>query len=71
MNPSRKNYGPRRITNLIRAKAAKSMRLGGGGRFAALVKGGMSPALAAHIGRRKYGAQRFAEMSRRGRNRGK
>jgi hypothetical protein len=54
-------------------KYKKSMALGGGGRFAALKaklgrKGAKSPgALAAWIGRRKYGAKRFASLGRGGR----
>jgi len=48
---------------------AKSMRLGGGGRFAKLKKklgkkGVKNPAaLAAHIGRKKYGKKKMASMS--------
>lgn len=53
---------------------AKSMKLGGGGRFAAL-KGKLAKrpgvtnpgALAAYIGRKKYGANRMAKMSAAGR----
>ncbi len=47
---------------------AKSMKLGGGGRFAALAKK-TSPALAAYIGRKKYGASKMAKMSAKGRKR--
>lgn len=47
----------------------KSNRPGGGGRFAQMVAQGMSPALTAWIGRRKYGKKRFAKMSERGRKR--
>lgn len=56
---------------------AKSMRLGGGGRFAALKsklsrKGIRNPAaLAASIGRKKYGASKMAKMSAAGRKRAK
>lgn len=57
---------------------AKSMKLGGGGRFAALKakiakRGGIrNPgAVAAAIGRKKYGAKRMASMSAKGRKRGK
>ena len=49
---------------------AKSMKLGGGGRFAALKnklgseKGIKNPgALAAYIGRKKYGNKKFASLS--------
>lgn len=52
---------------------AKSMKLGGGGRFQKLKrslasrKGVTNPgALAAYIGRKKYGNKRFSRMSRRG-----
>ena len=49
--------------------AGKSMKLGGGGRFAALVASGKSPALAAFIGRKKYGKKKFAKLSAHGRHR--
>lgn len=51
----------------------KSMKLGGGGRFAKLkdeiaAKGGVSNpgAVAAAIGRKKYGKSRFQRMAARG-----
>lgn len=44
-------------------------KVGSGGRFKKLVAGGMSPALAAHIGRKKYGKKRFQEMAAAGRKR--
>jgi hypothetical protein len=53
----------------------KTMRLGGGGRFKKLVgklrqKGARNPkALAAFIGRKKYGKRRMAKMSAAGRRR--
>ena len=54
----------------------KSMRLGGGGRFAALEKsiakrGGVKnpAAVAASIGRKKYGAKKMAKMAATGRRR--
>ena len=56
---------------------AKSMALGGGGRFAKLKKklggkGVKNPAaLAAHIGRKKYGKKKMAKMSATGRKRKK
>ena len=46
----------------------KSNKLGGGGRFQQLVNQGKSPALAAYIGRRKYGAKAMAKMSAKGRS---
>lgn len=55
--------------------SGKSMKLGGGGRFAALVKklsasGASNPAgAAAAIGRAKYGAGRMAKMAAKGRAR--
>lgn len=45
------------------------MAPGGGGRFAAMVASGKSPALAAFIGRRKYGKKRFQHMASAGRHR--
>jgi hypothetical protein len=53
--------------------AGKSMKLGGGGKFAALSKklgsqGASDPdALAAYIGRKKYGAKKMAKMAAKGR----
>lgn len=44
----------------------KSMELGGGGRFAKLTKQTGSPALAAWIGRKKYGAKKMASMAKAG-----
>lgn len=49
----------------------KSMRLGGGGRFAALAKaaggGKKGAAIAASIGRKKYGPKKFAKLAVAGR----
>jgi hypothetical protein len=50
---------------------AKRPKLGSGKRFAALRKKGMSPALAAHVGRKKYGAKKMAQMSAASRKRKK
>lgn len=44
----------------------KSNKLGGGGRFKQLVAQGKSPALAAFIGRKKYGAEKMAKLSAKG-----
>lgn len=44
----------------------KNAPLGQGGRFAAMVKSGKSPALAAYIGRKKYGAKHFQELALKG-----
>lgn len=46
-----------------------NMRPGGGGRFAAMVASGKSPALAAYIGRKKYGKKKMAHFSAEGRHR--
>lgn len=59
--------------------AKKSMAPGGGGRFAALTKkiegegksAGAAKAIAASIGRKKYGNAGMAKMSAAGRKRGK
>lgn len=57
--------------------AKKSMRVGGGGRYQKLVKdleesGARDPrALAAHIGRKKYGKKKFQKMAAAGRKRAK
>lgn len=45
----------------------KSMELGGGGRFSKLSKETGSPALAAYIGRKKYGSKKMAAMAAKGR----
>lgn len=42
-------------------------KLGSGARFKALAKKVGSPALAAWIGRKKYGAKKFAKLSAKGR----
>jgi len=42
------------------------MKPGGGGRFAKMVASGKSPALAAYIGRKKYGAKKMASFSAQG-----
>lgn len=52
------------------AKFNKKAPLGQGGRFAALAKK-TSPALAAFIGRKKYGAKKFAGLSAKGRKQSK
>jgi len=48
---------------------AKSMALGGGGRFAKLAKKTGSKRLAAWIGRKKHGKKKMAAMSAKGRKR--
>lgn len=45
-------------------------RLGGGGRFKQMTNKGMSPALAAYIGRKKYGAKMMANMAAKGKKQG-
>jgi hypothetical protein len=55
----------------------KSMKPGGGGRFAKMVSGleksgkseGSAKAIAASAGREKYGAQKFQQMASTGRDR--
>ena len=53
----------------------KSMKLGGGGRFAKLAKkaggGKKGAAIAAAIGRKKYGKARFQKMALKGKKRNK
>ncbi len=44
----------------------KKPKLGSGARFKALSKKVGSPALAAYIGRKKYGAKKMAKMSAKG-----
>lgn len=48
---------------------ADKPKLGSGGRFARMVASGKSPALAAFIGRKRYGAKRLAKMATAGRRR--
>lgn len=45
----------------------KSNKLGDGGRFQQMRDRGMSPALAAYIGRKRYGAKAMAKMSAKAR----
>ena len=66
----------RKSKRASRTYKGKSLRAGGGGRFARLAnkikrRGGVSnpKAVAAVIGRRKYGAKKMAEMSAAGRRR--
>jgi len=59
---------------IVAKKTSKKPKLGTGERFRQLVaelrrKGAKDPeALAAAIGRKKYGKKRFQELSRKGRN---
>ena len=55
----------------MRDSMAKSMKPGGGGRFAKLSKKVGSKALAAYIGRKKYGKKKFQAMAAKGRKRAK
>lgn len=48
---------------------AKRPKLGSGARFKKLTKGGMSPALAAYIGRKKLGKKKFQKLAAAGRRR--
>lgn len=43
-----------------------NMKLGGGGRFKALANKVGSPALAAYIGRKKYGKKKFQSLASKG-----
>lgn len=45
---------------------ARKPKLGSGARFRALRRSGKSAALAAYIGRKKYGSKRFGRLSARG-----
>lgn len=49
------------------AKPNSNAPVGAGGRFAAMVASGKSPALAAYIGRKKYGSSKMASMAAKGR----
>lgn len=44
----------------------KSNALGGGGRFQQMKNKGVSPALAAYIGKKKFGASAMAKMAAKG-----
>ena len=54
---------------------AKSMKLGGGGRFAKVAKaaggGSKGAAIAAMVGRKKYGAKKMTAMAVAGKRRAK
>ena len=52
-------------------KVDKKPKLGSGKRFKELTKKVKSQALAAWIGRKKYGKKRFQKLSEKGRKRGK
>lgn len=64
-------------SGMPRSYRGKSTRLGGGGRFAMLVDELMDEGysyesaqnIAASIGRKRYGARKFASLSQRGRRR--
>ncbi len=49
-----------------KAKMKRKPKLGSGARFKALEKKVGSPALAAWIGRKKYGAKKFASLAKKG-----
>jgi hypothetical protein len=49
--------------------AGKSMKPGGGGRFAAMVASGVPPGAAAAAGRKKYGAKKMAKWAVAGKKR--
>jgi hypothetical protein len=50
---------------------ARKPKLGSGKRFAALRRKGMSPALAAYVGRKRHGSKKMAQMSAASRKRKK
>lgn len=54
---------------MARKRRSRKPKVGTGARFKALRRKGMSPALAAYIGRKKYGKKKFAKLSARGRRR--
>ena len=66
--------GPEHQTQVQKKTGGKSMEPGGGGRFAAMVAGlkkkgkseGSAKAIAASIGRKKYGKSKFQEMAAKG-----
>jgi hypothetical protein len=53
----------------VAAKRKKKPKLGSGARFKALAKKTGSPALAAYIGRKKYGKKKFQKLAAGGRKR--
>jgi hypothetical protein len=72
-NPSKASLGKRRAARKGYEKAVKTSKPGEGKRFAALAKsaaagGARNPAaVAAAIGRKKYGKKKFARMAAKGR----
>lgn len=54
---------------MARRGSSHKPKLGSGKRFASLARKVGSPALAAYIGRRKYGARKMAKLSAAGRKR--
>lgn len=63
-----KKSAPKSARKAAPAKSKKKPPLGSGKRFAALAKE-TSPALAAWIGRKKYGKKKMAAMATKGRKR--
>lgn len=59
----------KQLTHSVAKKmvAHRKPKLGSGARFKALTDQGMNPALAAWIGRKKYGNKKFAQLSAKGR----
>lgn len=62
-----KKSARRKAAMALYEKAKKKDKPGEGGRFKALSKVVGSPALAAWIGRKKYGAKKMAKMASKGR----
>lgn len=56
----------KRASAFTKGPSKKSTAPGGGGRFANCVASGKSKALCASIGRKKFGAKKFAAMGKKG-----
>lgn len=63
-----KKHSTAAIKGAMKARPNAKAPLGQGGRFAALAQQTGSPALAAWIGRKKYGAKKFNSLSAKGRH---
>jgi len=70
LTAQRKNMNKITVAEYNKLYILKTMakaKLGSGARFKTLAKKVGSPALAAFIGRKKYGAKKFASLSAKGR----
>lgn len=54
------------MTDKTGSTDGKSNALGGGGRFQQMKNKGISPALAAWVGKKKYGSKMMAKMAAKG-----